>query len=66
MKVLITGGAGFLGQRLARQLLARGRVTDANGKERNIEQLVLVDMVAAQGLTDPRVREVTGDIADPA
>jgi nucleoside-diphosphate-sugar epimerase len=26
MKVLITGGAGFLGQRLARELLARGEL----------------------------------------
>ena len=26
MKVLITGGAGFLGQRLARELLSRGEL----------------------------------------
>jgi nucleoside-diphosphate-sugar epimerase len=66
MKVLITGGAGFLGQRLARQLLARGRLADSNGVEQKIDQLVLLDMVAAQGFTDPRVRIVTGDITDIA
>jgi len=31
MKVLITGGAGFLGQRLARELLSRGSLNDAQG-----------------------------------
>lgn len=66
MKVLITGGAGFLGQRLARQLLARGRLADSNGVEQKIDQLVLLDMVPAQGFTDPRVRVVTGDITDIA
>jgi nucleoside-diphosphate-sugar epimerase len=66
MKVLITGGAGFLGQRLARQLLARGSLADSNGAEQKIDQLVLLDMVAAQGFTDPRVRVVTGDITDIA
>jgi nucleoside-diphosphate-sugar epimerase len=66
MKVLITGGAGFLGQRLARQLLARGRISDSNGVEQNIDQLVLLDVVAAQGFTDPRVRVVTGDVSDAA
>lgn len=32
MKVLITGGAGFLGQRLARELLTRGVVKDERGR----------------------------------
>jgi nucleoside-diphosphate-sugar epimerase len=65
MKVLITGGAGFLGQRLARCLLARGRLTDSQGRERAIDQIVLLDVAAATGLDDPRLRAVTGDIADP-
>jgi nucleoside-diphosphate-sugar epimerase len=66
MKVLITGGAGFLGQRLARQLLARGHLADSAGVKQKIEQLVLLDMVPAQGFTDPRVRVITGDISDGA
>jgi nucleoside-diphosphate-sugar epimerase len=66
MKVLITGGAGFLGKRLARRLLDLGSLTDADGGKRQIEQLVLLDVVEAEGFNDPRVRVVTGDIADTA
>ncbi|MGE8490966.1 MAG: NAD-dependent epimerase, partial [Paraburkholderia nemoris] len=42
MKVLITGGAGFLGQRLARELLVRGTVKDEHGKPQAITELVLL------------------------
>jgi nucleoside-diphosphate-sugar epimerase len=66
MKVLITGGAGFLGQRLARQLLDRGTLADSQGRAQRIDQLVLVDVVPANDLGDERVRVVTGDIADGA
>jgi nucleoside-diphosphate-sugar epimerase len=66
MKVLITGGAGFLGQRLARQLLARGELSDSKGTLHRIDQLVLVDVVPANDFGDARVRVVTGDIADGA
>ena len=66
MKVLITGGAGFLGKRLARRLLELGSLTGADGGKRQIEQLVLFDVVAAEGFHDSRVRVVTGDIADTA
>jgi nucleoside-diphosphate-sugar epimerase len=66
MKVLITGGAGFLGQRLARRLLSRGSLTDSQGHEQPIDEIVLLDVVAATGFDDPRVRPVTGDIADAA
>lgn len=66
MKVLITGGAGFLGQRLARRLLDRGELSDSQGQAQRIGQLVLVDVVPANDFGDTRVRVVTGDIADGA
>jgi D-erythronate 2-dehydrogenase len=62
MKVLITGGAGFLGQRLARQILARNEL---GGKA--VTELVLLDIarpVDAGLLRDPRVRAEAGDISD--
>ncbi len=59
MKVVITGGGGFLGQQLARALLAR---TGAAA----VEELVLFDLApAAPPKSDRRVRVVAGDITDP-
>ena len=53
MKLLITGGAGFVGVRLARALLARGTLAG-----QRIAQLVLADQVAAPAdlLADVRVQ----------
>jgi nucleoside-diphosphate-sugar epimerase len=65
MHVLITGSAGFLGQRLARTLLSRGTLTDSDAHERPIERLVLLDTVQPfPAPDDPRVRVMTGDVAD--
>lgn len=67
MKVVITGGAGFLGQLLVRALCARGRLTDAAGVEREIEQIVAIDQGHTQRLfVDERVGYVVGDISVPA
>ena len=66
MKILITGGAGFLGQRLARKLLERGTLALDGGKPQTITQIDLLDVVKADALQDPRVRAFVGDIADPA
>ncbi|GAB4400590.1 MAG: SDR family oxidoreductase [Rhodoferax sp.] len=60
MKVLITGGAGFLGTRLARELLRR---KDLRGQR--IERLTLADLTAAQDpalQSDARVRMHQGDL----
>src|SRR5215471_14698182 len=56
MRVVITGGCGFLGQRVALQLLGRG----------DVDELVLFDNApAALPLPeDNRLKLVTGDIAD--
>ena len=55
MKILITGGGGFLGQKVARTLLARG---DAS-------EIVLFDIAEpAQGIQDARVRFVKGEVSD--
>ena len=67
MRIVITGGAGFLGSRLARKLVERSRLVDAQGKEREISSLVLLDVVTpAVSINDSRVTSVTGDLANPA
>jgi len=66
MRIVITGGAGFLGSRLARSILVRGTLTDAHGAVRPVRELVLLDVAPATDLGDARVRVVTGDLADPA
>jgi nucleoside-diphosphate-sugar epimerase len=66
MKILITGGAGFLGARLARALLARGSFSLRGAAARRIESIVLADLGPAPAdlLADPRVRSVQGDLLE--
>lgn len=64
MRIIITGGAGFLGGKLAGAILERGRLTDAAGTTREVSEVVLVDVAPARVPDDPRIRTVTGDLGD--
>ena len=64
MKVVITGGTGMLGKKLARKLLDQGTLSP-DGKPVKIEKLVLMDIATAPDVpSDPRVEVVTGQIYD--
>lgn len=65
MKIVITGGGGFLGLKLARALLARGSLADAQGTAKPITRLVLADQAFPAGAPeDPRLETLAGDISD--
>ena len=60
MNIVITGGSGFLGQKLARALLAQ------NGSNESCTRLLLADRVAGADLGDARVQYAIGDTCDRA
>jgi len=67
MHVVVTGGAGFLGSRLARELLAAGSLAAAGRTARPLSRLTLIDRVPAPPdlAADSRVVVARGDLADP-
>ncbi len=67
MKVVITGGTGFIGRVLARSILARGSLTGPSGAQEEVDAITLFDAVEPpaplEGL-DGRAKVVIGDISD--
>lgn len=64
--VVVTGGAGFLGSRLARELLAGRTLAVAGGPARPVARLTLIDQASFPDdlVADTRVTVVRGDLAD--
>ena len=65
MQVLITGGAGLLGMRLAKEILRKEVLTGPDGSPSAVTRITLFDIVAAPDFDDARVVSVVGDVADP-
>lgn len=59
MKIILTGGGGFLGHQLAQSILKRGTL---NGRE--VSEVVLLDAAFHRPINDSRVRQITGDISN--
>ena len=68
MKVVITGGGGFLGTLLCNQLVKRGALTGPSGQQATIEQIILLDRFFREPTesqaTDFRVTQTACDISD--
>jgi D-erythronate 2-dehydrogenase len=64
MNILITGGCGFVGARLARTLLAQGNLALAGAASRSIETITLADRAPPPSdlAADPRIRFAGGDL----
>jgi nucleoside-diphosphate-sugar epimerase len=65
LRILITGAGGFIGQKVARALLARGGIADEPDAQPKLTALVLFDQTfPPDRVTDARVEYVTGDMLD--
>jgi len=64
MKIIITGGGGFLGSQLATTLLNRGELTGPSGGQEPIDELVLIDVRFHVAQNGPRMQQLVGDISN--
>jgi nucleoside-diphosphate-sugar epimerase len=66
MRILITGGTGFIGKQLAERLLDLHSLALEGQAPQAIERIVLFDAFEGEDVPkDARIEVVTGDIADP-
>jgi nucleoside-diphosphate-sugar epimerase len=69
MKVVITGGAGFVGLLLGRRIAQLGKLTNSEGKSNDVDDIVLFDIAPPEPRPrdlDTRIRIEIGEISDKA
>ena len=59
MKVVITGGGGFLGSQLCKKLLERGTLTGPSGEQETIDEITLFDAHFAPEIEQGTIEKVT-------
>jgi D-erythronate 2-dehydrogenase len=64
MKVVITGGGGFLGSQLCEKILQRGSLAGQDGNQRPVEQIVLLDARFPKAHENSIVQQVVGNISN--
>lgn len=64
MKIVITGGGGFLGSMLCAKLLQRAELTGPSGSSERIDRIVLLDGLFPVVAEDPRVTQLACDISE--
>src|SRR4051795_2100595 len=67
MKVVVTGGTGFLGAKLVRRLVQVGALADSEGRASEIQRIVACDVAPAGPamVKDARVEVRVGDFSTP-
>jgi len=67
MRIVITGGAGFLGRKLVDAIAERGHLTGPDGQAEQVRELVLVDTYEFEpkSVEGIQVTSVAADICDP-
>ncbi len=67
MKVLVTGGTGFIGRRLVAAICEQGALTRSDGSEAEVERIVVSDVAEPQHPmpADSRIETVYGDFSEP-
>jgi nucleoside-diphosphate-sugar epimerase len=64
VEIVITGGGGFIGLKLAKALHARGTIADRDGEQHGITRIALANQAFPDLPKDARLESLAGDISE--